>query len=143
MCWRCNHSHRWGKYQQYDTLGSSEQNQRLHRQHDSHSSQVRRKCSLISERLEAAFKQGLPHLFQNSLYPQLSAMYGVGRLKVCGIGISDCSSSSLIFTVLLTVWASFSFFFFASFSKILEFSLDLTQLTKNFEEVKSMIQCQI
>lgn len=60
MYWRFNHSHRWGRYQQYDTLGSSEQNQGLHRQHDPHSIQVRLwNCQFMLDRLEAIRGQRL------------------------------------------------------------------------------------
>lgn len=117
MYWRFNHSHRWGRHQQYDTLGSPEQNQGLHRQHDAHSIQVRLwKCSLIPGGLEAACGQGL------SVLHQFCAMHDESRLEGLWLCTLRLLPSSLLLTLLLIIYAPFS--------HVTTLSLDLTQLTR-------------
>lgn len=125
MYWRCNHSHWWGKYQQYDALGSSEQNQGLRRQHDSHGSQVKPVATPIHFWSTGSCLWTAPaSSISESPTPRPP------RPVYCRQGETsvelDFLISSVLFTVLLTVWVTFS--------KIPAFSLGLTQLAKNLKK---------
>lgn len=90
------------------------------------------KRSLISGWLEAARGQTCLPDFRIPCTHWLSAISTVGRRQGLAVGISACSSSSLMSTVLLTVWAAFP--------QIFEFSLDLTQLTKIWKKWNQLPQ---